>query len=143
MTSSEAVATTRADRAGGWVLFAGWLLAISGVFKMFDAFWAFEYDDALSENVQTILFQQDLTSWGWLWLVVALILVAAGCAVVTGAQWARWVGIVAASLSAITSFLWIYHQPLWAMVSVALAVLVVYALAVYASPQGSDGGGRG
>ena len=143
MATPEVGASGPSDRGRGWILFAGWLLAISGVFKLFDAFWAFEYNDALSEEVQTILFQNDLTSWGWLWLVTALILVAAGCAVVTGAQWARWVGILAASVSAITSFLWIYYQPLWTMVGVALAILVVYALAVYGGPQESDRIARG
>jgi hypothetical protein len=138
LASPDDVVARRADRGQGWIYFAGWLLAISGVFKLFDAFWAFEYDEALSETVQTILFQRDLASWGWPWLVTALILVAAGCAVVTGAQWARWVGVIAASLSAITSFLWIYHQPLWTMVSVALAVLVVYALVVYGGPEERD-----
>ena len=77
MASSEDGASGPGGRGQGWILFAGWLLAISGVFKLFDAFWAFEYNEALSEEVQTILFQNDLTSWGWLWLVTALILVAA------------------------------------------------------------------
>jgi hypothetical protein len=48
--------------------FAAALLAVSGIFKIFDALWAFKYDDDVSEEVQTVVFERDLTSWvgcGW------------------------------------------------------------------------------
>jgi hypothetical protein len=50
---------------------------------------------------------------------------------VTGAEWARRVGIVAASIATITFLPWIYYQPLWTILSVSLAVLVIYALAAH------------
>jgi hypothetical protein len=128
--------TETARRGANWLAFAAALLAVSGIFKIFDAFWAFKYDDDdVSEEVQTVLFENDLASWGWLWLGVGILLICAGFAVVTGAEWARWVGIVAASFAAITFLPWIYYQPLWTILSVTLAVLVIYALAAY-------GGGR-
>jgi hypothetical protein len=126
-----------------WLAFAAALLAVSGIFKILDAFWAFKYDDDVSAEVQTVLFERDLTSWGWLWLVVGIVLVATGFAVVTGAEWARWVGIVAASVAAITFLPWIYYQPLWTILSVTLAVLVIYALAAYGGHRAPMVGGRG
>jgi hypothetical protein len=114
-----------------WLAFAAALLAVSGIFKILDALWAFKYDDDVSDEVQTVLFERDLTSWGWVWLVVGIILIAAGFAVVTGAEWARWVGIVAATIAAIAFLPWIYYQPLWTILSVTLAVLVIYALAAH------------
>jgi hypothetical protein len=101
------------------------------VFKILDALWAFKYDDEVSEEVQTVLFENDLESWGWVWLVVGIVLILAGFAVVSGAQWARWVGIVTASIAAIVFLPWIYYEPLWTILSVTLAVLVIYALATY------------
>ena len=50
------------------------MLAIGGTFKIFDAIWAFKYDDEVSEPLQTILFERDLAAWGWVWLVVGFIL---------------------------------------------------------------------
>jgi hypothetical protein len=120
-----------APRGVRWLAFAAALLAVSGIFKIFDALWAFKYDDEVSGEVQTVLFEHDLTSWGWVWLGVGIVLIAAGFAVVTGAEWARWVGIVAASIAAISFLPWIYYQPLWTILSVSLAVLVIYALAAY------------
>ena len=121
-------------RVAGWLSFAAALLVVSGVFKILDALWAFKYDDDVSEEVQTVLFEHDLASWGWLWLGVGVVLILAGFAVVSGAQWARWVGIVTASIAAILFLPWIYYQPLWTILSVTLALLVVYALAAYGGP---------
>ena len=118
-------------RGAGWLAFAGTMLVVSGVFKIFDALWAFKYDDEVSEEVQTVLFENDLQSWGWVWLVVGIVLVLAGIAVVSGAEWARWLGIVTASVAAIAFLPWIYYQPLWTILSVTLAVMVIYALATY------------
>jgi hypothetical protein len=130
---------TDATRKGtGWLAFAGAMLVVSGTFKIFDALWAFKYDDEISERVQTILFEDDLQAWGWVWLVVGVVLFFAGFAVFSGAEWARWVGIVAASVAAITFMPWIYYQPFWTMLSVALAVLVVYALAAYGGRQATE-----
>jgi hypothetical protein len=128
-------APAEAPRGAGWLAFAGAVLVVSGVFKILDALWAFKYDDEVSEEVQTVLFENDLESWGWVWLGVGIVLVLAGFAVVTGAEWARWFGIVAGSVAAIAFMPWIYYQPLWTILSVTLAILVVYALAAY--------GGRG
>jgi hypothetical protein len=58
--------------------------------------------------------------------------------VVSGAEWARWFGIVAASLAAMSFLPWIYYQPLWTILSVTLAVMVIYGLAAY-----GGGGSRG
>ena len=118
-------------RGASWLAFASTMLFVSGGFKLFDALWAFEYGDEVSDGVQTVLFEGDLTSWGWVWLVVGITLIVAAIAVVTGVQWARWFGIVAAGVSAISFFPWIYYKPLWTLLSVMLAVLVIYALAMY------------
>lgn len=126
----------RSDRRGaGWLAFAGALLVVSGAFKILDALWAWKYDDEVSDRVQTVLFEGDLTSWGWVWLIVGIVLLATGFAVISGAEWARWVGMIVAGLAAIAFLPWIYYEPLWTILSVSLAILVIYALAAY-------GGGR-
>ena len=125
-----------APKGTGWISFAAAMLVVSGVFKIFDALWAFKYDDQVDKQVQTVVFEHDLTSWGWVWLVAGIILILAGVAVASGAQWARWVGIVVASLAAISFLPWIYFEPLWTILSVTLAILVVYALAAYGGREG-------
>ena len=69
---------TGAPPRTGWLVFAATVLVVSGIFKIFDALWAFKYDDELSPEVQTFLFEHDLASWGWVWLIVGIVLIVVG-----------------------------------------------------------------
>ena len=55
---------------------------------------------------------------------------------VKAAEWARWVGIIVAGVTAILSFQWIYFQPLWTILSVTLCLLVIVPLVVYGGRRG-------
>ena len=118
-------------RGTGWVSFAAALMVVGGIFKIGDALWAFKYDDEVADQVQTIFFERDPVAWGWLWLAIGILLIVAGFAVIRAAEWARWFGIVAAALSAILNYPWIFVQPIWTMLSVTLALLAVYGLAAH------------
>src|SRR5215212_7442365 len=112
----------------GWLTLAATILIVSGVFKIFDAFWAFKYDGELRTELQTVVFEDDLAAWGWVWLVLGLTLIAAGVYALRGARWARWVGIGVASVTAVLVLPWIYFQPFWTLLSAGLALMVIYAL---------------
>jgi hypothetical protein len=128
----SSTSSTMGYRKGtGWIMFAALVLILSGIFKIFDAFWAFKYDKDVDPNVQTVFFEHDLSSYGWLWLVIGIILLLAGFAVIRGAQWARWIGIIAAGIATIAYMSWIYFEPFWSLVSMAMTMSVIYALTVY------------
>jgi hypothetical protein len=112
----------------GWLAFAATVLVVSGIFKIFGALWAFKYDDELSHEVQTFLFEHDLIAWSWVWLIVGIVV---GMAVVTGSEIARYVGIFAAAVAAVTFLPWIYYKPTWTVLSVTLVILVIYGLAAH------------
>lgn len=125
----------RATRPGaGWLAFAATMLFLSGCFKILDALWAFRYDYEV-DGVQTVIFEGNLAAWGWVWLVVGVALLFAAIYVVNGSESARWVGIITAGVAAITFFPWIYYVPLWTILSMSLAVLVIYALVAYGGRQ--------
>ena len=63
--------------------FAATLLVMSGGFKVLDALWAFKFDDEIKPEMQTVIFERDPVAWGWLWLVLGVLLIAAGIAVAT------------------------------------------------------------
>ena len=123
MTMNEAT-----TKGSGWIAYSGIMLVISGAVSMVDAIWAFRYDDTLADLV---LFEDDLAAWGWIWLILGVLLIAAGVGVFGGAQWARWVGVVFASLAVLSNLSWAQIQPQQALVGVILAVLVIYGLVVY------------
>jgi hypothetical protein len=65
-------------------------------------------------------------------LIWGVIVGFAGYALATGAGWARWFTIVVASLNVILQlgFVGSGQYPLWALMVLALSVLVLYALTV-------------
>ena len=122
----------------GWLWFAATVLAVTGVMKIMDAIWAFKYDDDIPEGLQTILFEDDLAAWGWVWLILGILLIVAAVGVVSGSEWARWFGIIMSGIGAIVAFSWVYFQPWGALIGVMLAILVMWVLAVYGGRQGAD-----
>jgi len=122
-------------RSAGWLAFAATMLVMSGGFKVLDALWAFKFDDDIKEELQTVLFERDPVAWGWLWLVLGLLLIAAGIAVAAGSQLARWFGVVVAGVSLLFNYVWIYFQPIWTLVSTGVLIAVLYALIVYGGRQ--------
>jgi hypothetical protein len=127
------------EREGeGWLLFASVVMITGGIMRVLDALWAFDKDDEINENLQVILWDDDLQAYGWLWLVVGVLLIVAGIGVMSRSQWARWFGIGMASIAAISSFLWIYAFPIWSLVGTVIAFLVIYGLATYGGRDAAD-----
>jgi len=121
----------RERRGEGWLLFSAVVLITGGVMRVIDALWAFDKDDEVGERLQVLLWEDNLAAYGWLWLIVGVLLIVAGFGVMTGSQVARWFGIVMASLAAISAMLWIYAFPIWSLLGVLIAVMVIYALTTY------------
>lgn len=122
-------------RGEGWILFAGIVLMVAGVMRLFDAIWAWRYHGAVPENLQKALFGSTLSTYGWLWLVVAIILFLAGLGVLARSQISRWIGVVAGALAAISAIWWIPYYPVWSLVYIGIGVLVIYVLVAYGSRE--------
>ncbi len=118
-------------RGRGWILFAGIVLMVGGIMKVFDAIWAFRYHGILPSNLEAAIFGHTLKTYGWIDLIVAAILIICGLLVVTGSNFARWIGIVAAAIAGISAIWWMPYYPVWSFVYIGVAGLVIYALAVY------------
>jgi hypothetical protein len=73
----------------------------------------------------------DGATWGWTLLIVGIIVVAAGFGVVSGAFWARWLGIIFVSIQAFGNFLFIPIVPFWALTLVAVDLWVIHSLFVH------------
>ena len=68
------------------------------------------------------------TSWGWIHLILGVLVFATGVALLGDALWARIAGIVLASFSAIANFLFIPYYPVWSIVLIAIDLLIIWAL---------------
>ncbi|KQQ95315.1 hypothetical protein ASF62_01890 [Leifsonia sp. Leaf325] len=115
----------------GWVGFAGIILLLSGVFSLIQGFVALVGSNYYYAVENGTLFLFDLTGWGWWNLIIGAVLVLTGIALFTGATWARVVAIIAASLSAIGQLFLVPAQPWWALIVIAVDVLIIYAITAH------------
>ncbi|MDI3406023.1 DUF7144 family membrane protein [Streptomyces cavernicola] len=113
--------------ASGGVMFAGVLMMLDGMFSAIAGISAIAEDDVYT-RVGDYVFELNLTAWGWIHLAVGVIVVAAGAGVMRGAGWARGIGVTLAALIVLLQFLWLPYQPVWSLVSIAIAVFVIWAL---------------
>ncbi|MGW1466486.1 DUF7144 family membrane protein [Streptomyces sp. NPDC002308] len=121
--------TTRKTTAfqSGWTAFAGVLMIFGGAMAIFEGIAAIAKDDVFV-TTRNYIFQWDLTGWGWIHLILGIVIVLAGCALFTGALWARFIGVVLAGLGAVANFLWLPYYPFWSIILIAINIFVIWAL---------------
>ncbi|MFR9805501.1 hypothetical protein ACL02T_24920 [Pseudonocardia sp. RS010] len=88
--------------------------------------------------MQGHVYALDLTTSGWIHLILGVLVAAAGCGVIVGQLWARAIGILVASLNLIANFLFLPYSPWWSILLIALDIAVIWALSVY-RPQEARG----
>ncbi|AXI76581.1 DUF7144 family membrane protein [Peterkaempfera bronchialis] len=111
----------------GWTVFAAVMMIFAGLMAVFEGVSAIAKDSLLVITRQ-YSYQFSLTGWGWIHLILGIVLALAGFALFTGALWARAVGVALAGLSMLANFAWLPWYPLWAIVVIALDILIIWAL---------------
>ncbi|WP_344831580.1 DUF7144 family membrane protein [Actinocorallia longicatena] len=111
----------------GVAVFAGVLMLISGIWNVLTGFAAIIRDDYFVVAPR-YLYKFDVTLWGWVHLILGLAVAGAGAALMAGKDFARITALVLALVSMILQFMWLAYQPLWAILVIALDVLVIWAL---------------
>lgn len=115
----------------GWVIFAGVIMVVLGIFQLIAGLVAVFNSGYYVVGEGGLLVVGDYTTWGWVHFGLGVLLFLAGFGVMAGQTWARVVGVVLAVLSAIVAIGFLAAFPLWSAVLIALAVIVIYALAVH------------
>jgi len=131
--SSTTMSGSRSSTSGwaiGFATFAALMLVIVGAFQAFEGLAAIIKDQTYVVGID-YAYKIDTTAWGWIHLIWGIIVAAAGFGIFAGQTWARVVGIVVASLSAFAQFLYIPYYPLWAILIIALDVVVIWALTTW------------
>lgn len=126
------MATKDNDVSGwvGWVFFAGFLMILLGAFQAIAGLTALLKETFLVVGEQNLLVL-DFTTWGWVHLILGVVILIAGFSVMQGATWARILGVIFAGLSVVAHLAYIAAYPLWSIVTITVGVLVIYALTVH------------
>ena len=77
------------------------------------------------------VFQLNTTTWGWIHIILGVVVVVAGCGVLARQTWAVVVGVVLCAISAVGNFAFVPYYPIWSLLIIALNVLVIWALLRY------------
>ncbi|MBB5912013.1 general stress protein CsbA [Nocardia transvalensis] len=112
------------------------LLIIAGTVQILQGISAVAADEIIIVGPQ-YTYGWDTTGWGVVHIVIGALFMAVAAALFSGATWARIVAIVLAGLSIVANFLWLPHNPWWAVLIIALDIFLIWAVATW-RPQGTD-----
>jgi hypothetical protein len=118
------------DAGAGWVMFAAIILITVGMLQAFVGLVAILEDEVLVVTPDYVA-QLDATSWGWIHMIIGLIVAAAGMGIFSGNVLARTVGVLAAVGSMVSMFLWMPWYPVWAITIIAIDIAIIWALTVH------------
>ena len=113
----------------GWTVFAGMVLVIVG---FLDALWGLAA--ILNDQVVFVgnggqgVMVADVTTWGWVHLVLGSIVALTGMALFTGNSTARWIAVFFVTVEAILQIVYFPLAPLWAFLMIILSVTIIYQL---------------
>ena len=114
----------------GWLVFAGTMLILAGFLQGIAGLVAL-FNPSLFLVTSTHLWLLDFTQWGWVHLLLGILLIVSGFSLFAGQLWGRLVAITVAMLSAIANFGFIWAYPIWSLVIIAIDIMVIYAAIRY------------
>ncbi|MET9886685.1 hypothetical protein ABZZ20_26820 [Streptomyces sp. NPDC006430] len=118
----------------GWLVFAAVMMIAYGFMAIFAGIAAIAKDEVFVAT-RNYIYNFDLTGWGWIHLILGIVILLAGFALFSGATWARMVGVVLVGLAMVANFLWLPYTPFWSIVLIAIDVVVIWALCKAPGPS--------
>jgi hypothetical protein len=113
------------------VVFAAMMLVMVGLFHVIEGFVALFRDEVFLVGQKGLVVNVDYTAYGWTHIVVGLVAIGVGAGLFAGQMWARVVGVIVATLSAIANIAFMPAYPVWSAIMIAVDVLVIWALTVH------------
>ena len=113
--------------AVGGLAFAATVMIMIGVFQAIAGLVAI-FDDDFYVVTRNYTFDLDTSAWGWIHLIIGILLVVVGWSLFARRPWAAVTAIMLAALSAVANFFFIPYYPFWAILVIALDVWVIWSL---------------
>ena len=121
------------EQRSGWVTFAGVMLLLAGVLNVIYGIAAIGDSSFFVNDARYIL--SNLNTWGWVILALGVLQFFAAFSLWRGGLYGRFVGIVAAGLSAIGALLSISAYPFWSLAIFAVDIVIIHQIAT----RGTEG----
>jgi hypothetical protein len=111
----------------GFTAAAGTLMVLSGLWGVIVGTVALAHGHVFT-SAPNYTFRYNIHGWGWVELIMGIVIFAAGVCVFLGMTWARILGAVLAVLNGVANFMFIPYQPVWSIVMIALDGFIIWAL---------------
>jgi hypothetical protein len=111
------------------VTFAAIVAGVVGVYNVLSGLAAITEDDA-TERVAEVLYGIDITVWGWFWLILGIVQLVVAWLIYSRHPLGQILGLLWAFISAALSVFLIFASPFWALAMLGINMLVIYALIV-------------
>lgn len=109
------------------------VLWVSGVVTILQGISAV-FNDKLIVVTPDYVYKFNTTAWGWIHIILGVLLGAVAFGLFWSTIWARVAVIIIASLSIVSMFMWLPHSPVWSIVTIALDIFIIWAVATWESP---------
>src|SRR6266496_591094 len=124
----------RSGWAVGWTYFAAFMMIVLGFWHAIAGLSAILKKAIYTPGGQLgdgYFLKFNVQTWGWIHLILGIVILLAGFGLLGGAVWARTVGVIMAIVSALAGFAWLPYYPVWAILIIAAAVAVIWALTTH------------
>ncbi|QES42513.1 hypothetical protein DEJ49_17390 [Streptomyces venezuelae] len=121
--------TTAQAAAAGLTVFAAVMLMLAGIMGFVRGLMAILEDDVFL-TTRDYVFQFDLTSWGWIHLILGVVAIGVSAGLFAAMAWARVTGVIIAGLLMIANFLSIPYYPFWSLTLIAVNGFIIWGLCV-------------
>ncbi|QTJ67892.1 hypothetical protein HYG77_21410 [Rhodococcus sp. ZPP] len=106
------------------------IMVTVGIIQFFQGIAAVAEDEVFVSGINYV-YKFDLTTWGWIHIILGVIVAIVGLALFTGAGWARVSAIIVAAVSILANFLWLPYYPGWSLLIIALDVVIIWAVSTW------------
>ncbi|HET6925117.1 MAG TPA: hypothetical protein VFH39_04765 [Candidatus Saccharimonadales bacterium] len=117
----------------GWVGFGGFMMILAGILHVLDGLvglYRSSFYLVTNHSTELLLFP-NVRAWAWVNLIAGAVVILAGVALFSGAMWARVLAVILSIIVVAGNVLAITLYPLWSIIAIALAILVIYAVTVH------------
>jgi hypothetical protein len=128
---SEVRAAPQRTRWTGWITFAACMMVLVGAIHVIQGIAALANPDYYAVGPNGLAIHANYTVWGWVHLVLGVAVFLSGVGLFTGNPVARVVAVVLVGLSAVGAVLFAQAAPVWAVIVIAVDLLVAWALVVH------------
>jgi hypothetical protein len=116
-----------------WIVLGALLLILLGCVHLLTGLAALLRPEILASTRSHLLIPIGLEALAWLHVALGAIAVIVGFSLLRGRRWARWSAVLLALLAMLVNFAFIAVYPIWAVLAIAFAAIVIYAVVVHGS----------